>query len=583
MMRTHSCGELKKKDIGKEVTLCGWVEKRRDHGGLIFIDLRDREGIAQVVFNPKVSKESHRKAHGLRSEYVLSVEGKVSQRPRGTENKSLPTGQIEVLASRLNILNKSQTPPFEITDKVKALEDLRLRYRYLDLRRGPMQKNIILRYRVAKAIRDFLDKKDFIEIETPILTKSTPEGARDYLVPSRVNPGRFFALPQSPQLFKQMLMVAGFERYFQIARCFRDEDLRADRQPEHTQIDLEASFVEPEDIYALIEEMIHYLFRATLGIKIKRPFPIITYQEAMNRFGSDKPDTRFGLELVDVTEVGKESDFRIFKEAACIKGIRVPKGEKLSLNEIKGLTEIALVYGAKGLAWFKVTKEGLKSPIAKFFSEKIGSSLIKKMKAEESDLLLFIADKPEIVNEALGQVRLALGKKMGLVDKKEYKFLWVIDFPLLEFDEEEKRFKAMHHPFCMPKEEDLTLLGKEPLKVRSKTYDLVLNGVELGTGSIRIHDSKFQKRVFQLLGISEEEIFSKFGFFLEALKHGAPPHGGIALGLDRLVMVMAGRETIRDVIAFPKTQRATCFLTGSPSPVTEEQLKELSLKVEREE
>jgi len=581
MKRAHSCGQLKKKDIGEEVTLCGWVQKRRDHGGLIFIDLKDREGITQVVFNPKVSKESHRKAHQLRSEYVLSVEGKVSQRPKGTVNKSLPTGQIEVLVSKLNILNKSQTPPFEVTDRVKALEDLRLKYRYLDLRRRPMQKNIILRHRVAKAIRDFLDKKDFIEIETPILTKSTPEGARDYLVPSRVNPGRFFALPQSPQLFKQMLMVAGFDKYFQIAKCFRDEDLRADRQPEHTQIDLEASFVDPEDIYALIEEMMHSLFKTTLEVKIKRPFPIITYQEAINKFGSDKPDTRFSLELVDVTEVGKKSDFRIFKKAESSKGIRVPKGEKLSLKEIKEITEIALVYGAKGLAWFKVIKGELKSPIAKFFSEKIGSSLIKKMKAEESDLLLFIADKPGIVNEALGQVRLALGKKMGLVDKKEYKFLWVIDFPLVEFDEEEKRFKAMHHPFCMPQEEDLTLLGKEPLKVRSKTYDLVLNGVELGTGSIRIHDSKLQKRVFQLLGISEKEMSSKFGFFLEALEYGAPPHGGIALGLDRLVMIMAGRETIRDVIAFPKTQKATSPLTGSPSPVTEGQLKELQLKIEK--
>jgi len=582
-MRTHSCGELKKKDVGKEVTLCGWVQRRRDHGGLIFIDLKDREGITQVVFNPKVSKESHRKAHELRSEYVLSVEGKVSQRPKGTVNKSLPTGQIEVLASKLNILNKSQTPPFEVADSVRALEDLRLKYRYLDLRRRPMQKNIILRHRVAKTIRDFLDKKDFIEIETPILTKSTPEGARDYLVPSRVNPGRFFALPQSPQLFKQMLMVAGFDKYFQIAKCFRDEDLRADRQPEHTQIDLEASFVDPEDIYALIEEMMHYLFKTTLGVKIKRPFPIITYQEAMNKFGSDKPDTRFSLELIDVTEVGKKSDFRIFKKAKSIKGLRVPKGEKLSLKEIKEITEIAVVYEAKGLAWLKVTKEGLKSPIAKFFTEKIRSSLIKKLKAEESDLLLFIADKPEIVNEALGQVRLALGKKMGLVDKKEYKFLWVIDFPLVEFDEEEKRFKAMHHPFCMPQEEDLRFLGKEPLKVRSKTYDLVLNGVELGTGSIRIHDSKLQKRVFQLLGISEKEMSSKFGFFLEAVEYGAPPHGGIALGLDRLVMVMAGRETIRDVIAFPKTQKATSLLTGSPSSVTKEQLKELSLKVEKEE
>ncbi len=581
MKRTHSCGELKKKDIDKEVTLCGWVQKRRDHGGLIFIDLRDREGITQVVFNPKISKESHRKAQGLRSEYVLSVGGKVSPRPRGTENKSLPTGEIEVLASKLEILNESQTPPFEIADRVKALEDLRLRYRYLDLRRRPMQENIILRHRVAKATRDFLDKKGFIEVETPILTKSTPEGARDYLVPSRVNPGRFFALPQSPQLFKQMLMVAGFDRYFQIARCFRDEDLRADRQPEHTQIDLEASFVEPGDIYALIEEMMSYLFKATLGVRIKRPFPITTYQEVMDRFGTEKPDIRFDLELIDVTEIGKEGDYRIFKEAASIKGIRAPKGENLSLKEIEKLSEIALVYGAKGLAWLKVTKEGMASPIAKFFSEKVKNSLMRKMKAEEGDLLLFIADKPEIANGALGQVRLALGRKLRLINEKGYRFLWVIDFPLLEFDEEEKRFKAMHHPFCMPKEGDLPLLEKEPLKVRSKTYDLVLNGVELGTGSIRIHDPRLQKRVFRLLGLGEEEISFKFGFFLEALEYGAPPHGGIALGLDRLVMIMAGRETIRDTIAFPKTQRATSLLTGSPSLVSEEQLKELRLKIER--
>jgi aspartyl-tRNA synthetase len=582
MKRTHSCNQLRKEDIDKEVSLCGWVESRRDHGGLIFIDLRDREGITQVVFNPALAQEAHARARSLRAEYVLSVYGKVAARPPGMVNKNLSTGEIEVASTAVEILNESATPPFELTDRVTASEDLRLKYRYLDLRRRPMQSNLLFRHRALKSIRDFLDGKGFIEIETPILTKSTPEGARDYLVPARLNPGCFFALPQSPQLFKQLLMVSGFDKYYQIARCFRDEDSRADRQPEFTQLDMEASFIKMADIRVVIEEVMLTLFQSTLGVQLKTPFPVISYREAMRRFGSDKPDTRFGLELIDVTEIGKKSDFKIFQKAVMVKGIRVPEAKNLTLKVIDELTETAQALGAKGLAWLRVTNEGIKSPIAKFFTKDVADTLIKSMKAREDDLLLFIADREKIVNDVLAQVRLALGKRLKLIPEDNYSFLWITEFPLLEFNEEEKRFEAKHHPFCMPEEEDLALLEKEPLKVRSKTYDLVLNGVELGTGSIRIHKAELQKKVFRLLGMSEKEMSSRFGFFLEALKYGAPPHGGIGLGLDRLLMIMTGRKTIRDVIAFPKTQKAISPLTGSPSPVTPAQLKELSLKLKEE-
>ncbi|NLC77019.1 MAG: aspartate--tRNA ligase [Clostridia bacterium] len=584
LRRTHGCGELRPVHLGETVTLMGWVSKRRDHGGLIFVDLRDRSGKVQIVFSPEINHDAFRLAESVRSEYVLAVVGQVRQRPEGTENTALPTGEVEVEVQSLRVLNPAKTPPFYIAENVDADENIRLRYRYLDLRRPDMQEALILRHRVTKAIRDFLDERGFLEIETPILTKSTPEGARDYLVPSRVHPGEFFALPQSPQLFKQLLMVAGFEKYFQIARCFRDEDLRADRQPEFTQLDMEMSFVTREDIMDLVENMFCHIFEKVMGIRLPRPFPRITYTEAMDKYGSDKPDLRFGLELTDITDLVKDSGFKVFAGVCAaggmVKGLRVPGCAHYSRKELDDLTKFAAVYGAKGLAWMALTQEGLKSPISKFFKDEELESITRRLEATTGDLLLFVADQPEVVAQALGALRVEFGKRLNLIDPREFNFAWVIDFPLLEFDEEEKRYVAIHHPFTAAREEDLPLLASEPLKARAQAYDLILNGVEVGGGSIRIHNRENQEQLFSLLGFTQEEARDKFGFLLDAFEYGTPPHGGIAFGLDRLIMLLAGKDTIRDVMAFPKTQSAADLMTQAPSAVTEKQLKELKLKVE---
>ena len=582
MNRTHFCGELFAKQAGKRVVLCGWVSNRRLHGGLLFIDLRDRTGITQVVFNPKKDKVAFEQAKGLGSEFVVQINGLVLKRPKGTENKGLSTGEIEVVAEKVVVLNESLTPPLEVTEWANANEDTRLTYRYLDLRRLSMQKNLRLRHRIVKTVRDYFDANGFLEIETPILAKSTPEGARDYLVPSRVHRGRFFALPQSPQIFKQLLMVGGCDRYFQIAKCFRDEDLRADRQPEFSQVDVEMSFIEEEDIFELIEGLFAKIFEQSLSKKIKVPFPRMTYAEAMGRFGSDKPDTRFGLELIEVTDLAKESGFEIFKGAVknggIVFGINATGAGEFSKKELEELTELSKVHHAKGLAWIKVSKEGFDSPIAKFFSNPLLQKLSKKMDAKENDLLLFVADKPKIVFSALGNIRLFLGKKLGLAGEKLHNFLWVTDFPLFEWNEGEQRPDAVHHPFTSPREEDIPLLETDPLKVRSRAYDIVLNGVEVGGGSIRIHRSDLQKKMFSRLKLSDETTEKRFGFLLEAFKYGAPPHGGIALGVDRICMMLAGAESIREVIAFPKNKAAVSLLEGSPSEVDEKQLRELKIR-----
>ncbi|KFZ43927.1 aspartate--tRNA ligase [Anoxybacillus flavithermus] len=582
--RTHYCGEVTDTSIGQTVRLKGWVQKRRDLGGLIFIDLRDRTGIVQIVFSPDVSKEALQVAEMIRSEYVLDVKGTVVQREAGQVNPNLPTGTVEVHATHVTILSEAKTPPFPISDKTDVSEDVRLKYRYLDLRRPVMFQTFQMRHQVTKAIRDFLDEEGFLEVETPILTKSTPEGARDYLVPSRVHPGEFYALPQSPQIFKQLLMVAGFERYYQIARCFRDEDLRADRQPEFTQVDIETSFMSQDDILAMIERMMARVMKVAKGIDISIPFPRMSYDEAIARYGSDKPDTRFGLELIDLSEQVKDCGFKVFASAVQnggqVKAINV-KGaaDKYSRKDIDALTEYVARYGAKGLAWLKVEADGLKGPIAKFFTEDEQKQMMQTLEAETADLLLFVADKKSVVADALGALRLKLGKDLQLIDESAFHFLWITDWPLFEYDEEEGRYYAAHHPFTMPVREDVPKFETDPASIRAQAYDLVLNGYELGGGSLRIFERDIQEKMFKTLGFTEEQAREQFGFLLEAFEYGTPPHGGIALGLDRLVMLLAGRSNLRDTIAFPKTASASCLLTEAPSAVSEEQLEELHLRI----
>ncbi len=578
-MRTHYCGELSAALVDRNVTLCGWAHRRRDHGGIIFIDLRDREGLAQVVFDPD-RPEPFAIAERVRSEFVLRVTGKVRLRPKGTANPDLRSGEIEVLAQEVEILNPSVPPPFQLDDE-NLTETTRLTYRVLDLRREQMQKNLRLRYRVAMAVRDYLDAHGFIDIETPMLTRSTPEGARDYLVPSRVHPGEFFALPQSPQLFKQLLMVAGFDRYYQIVKCFRDEDLRADRQPEFTQIDVETSFLDEGEIQALMEGLVREVFRVVLGVELPQPFPRLTYAEAMMRYGSDKPDLRVPLELTELTDLMKTAEFKVFRQAADLPGgrvaaLRVPT--ELTRKEIDDCTGFVANYGAKGLAYIKVNPDGLQSPIVKFLSREILDEIVARTGAKAGDVIFFGADKAKVVNDALGALRTKLGHDKGMVEK-DWRPLWVVDFPMFEWDEENKRWSAMHHPFTSPKDGHEDLLASDPARALSKGYDVVLNGWEIGGGSVRIHRADVQAKVFKALGISEEEARAKFGFLLDNLQFGAPPHGGIAFGLDRLVTLMAGAESIRDVIAFPKTQRAQDLLVQAPSPVDEKQLRELGLRL----
>ena len=582
--RTHYCGELRKEDIGKEVCMMGWVHRRRDHGGLIFIDLRDRTGIGQLALDPDRDPEAHAKAEAVRNEFVVAAFGKVSPRPEGTVNPKMATGEVEVEISEIRILNPAKTPPFMLDEFSEVAENLRLKYRYLDLRRVGIQQNLIMRHKVAQTVRNYLTEKDFLEIETPMLTKSTPEGARDYLVPSRVNLGNFYALPQSPQIFKQLLMVSGFDRYFQIVRCFRDEDLRADRQPEFTQIDCELSFVDRDDIMSIMEGMIETVFKKTVDADITVPIPRMTYAEALDRYGVDNPDLRFDMELINITELVKGCGFKVFASVAesggLVKAINAKGCSTFSRRELDDLTDFVAIYGAKGMAWVKIQEDGTwQSPIAKFFTEQELADIGAALDAQPGDLLLFGADTPAITNEALGRLRGHLGNKLELADPNDYKFVWITDFPLLEWDAEARRHVAVHHPFTAPMDEDVHLLETEPGKVRAKAYDLVLNGSEIGGGSIRIHNQDVQSQMFKLLGIGEEEAREKFGFLLDALEFGAPPHGGIAFGLDRVMMILTGASSIRDVIAFPKTQKATCLMSEAPGAVDEKQLRELGIRL----
>jgi len=582
--RTHSCGELTGKDVGKEVILMGWVQRRRDHGGVIFIDLRDKEGITQVVLNPEISNDAHMLGENIRSEYVIAVKGKVDNRPEGTVNEKLKTGEIEVIVNELKILNNSLPLPFLIEDAVNIGEDIRLKYRYLDLRRPSLKNNIITRHKLTRTIREYLYSKGFLDIETPFLTKSTPEGARDYLVPSRVNPGKFYALPQSPQMFKQLLMVSGFERYFQIVRCFRDEDLRADRQPEFTQLDMEMSFIDKEDLMKLIEGLFVEIFDKVVGVKIQTPFPVMSYDDAMEKYGHDAPDTRFEMHLKTITDLLKDTEFKVFrdviKSGGVVKAINAKGASDFSRKDIDDLTNFVTSLGAKGLAYIKITESGMNSPILKFLGEDTINNIIKEMDGKPGDIIFFGAGDKKTVNLYMSKLRLELGKRLGLIDKGKYSFVWVVDFPLLEWDEEEKRFAAVHHPFTAPLDEDVELFDTDPGKIRAKAYDLVLNGSEIGGGSIRIHRSDIQQKMFDTLGLTKEECEQKFGFFIEALKYGTPPHGGIAFGVDRIASIICKADSIRDVIAFPKTQKATDLMSDAPNYVDEKQLKELYIKVD---
>ncbi len=583
--RTTYCGLVTEAFLGQEITLKGWVNNRRDLGGLIFVDLRDREGIVQVVFNPAFSEEALKIAETVRSEYVVEVQGTVTKRDPETVNPKIKTGQVEVQVTNIKVINKSETPPFSINEEnVNVDENIRLKYRYLDLRRQELAQTFKMRHQITRSIRQYLDDEGFFDIETPVLTKSTPEGARDYLVPSRVHDGEFYALPQSPQLFKQLLMISGFDKYYQIVKCFRDEDLRADRQPEFTQVDIEMSFVDQEDVMQMGEEMLKKVVKEVKGVEINGAFPRMTYKEAIRRYGSDKPDTRFEMELIDVSQLGRDMDFKVFKDTVEndgeIKAI-VAKGaaEQYTRKDMDALTEFVNIYGAKGLAWVKVVEDGLTGPIGRFFETENVETLLTLTGAEAGDLVMFVADKPNVVAQSLGALRVKLAKELGLIDETKLNFLWVTDWPLLEYDEDAKRYVAAHHPFTSPKEADIAKLGTAPEEAEANAYDIVLNGYELGGGSIRIHDGELQEKIFEVLGFTKEQAQEQFGFLLDAFKYGAPPHGGIALGLDRLVMLLTNRTNLRDTIAFPKTASATCLLTNAPGEVSDKQLEELSLRI----